>query len=53
MKYREPKEFCHDMAYMKEDIWEEGEILKCFGADPAEYPNQDITSNFPNIQFKS
>lgn len=51
MKTRELKEFSRDMAYMKDDIWEDGEILKTFGHDPATYPNQDNPQHYPTVQF--
>lgn len=51
MKVREQKEFTRDMAYMKLDIWEDGEIEKTFGHDPATYPNQDNPQHYPHVQF--
>lgn len=51
MKEREIREFVRDAAYMKDDIWEEGEIVKTFGHDPATYANIDNPQHYATVQF--
>lgn len=43
--------FLRDQPYTKDDIWNEGGILKTFGHDPHTYPNQDNPQHYPTVQF--